>query len=145
MPPDIQAFVSPDVQAFAIGFPVALLQAIITLLILLGAVMVHGLLSPHKEVEQIREGNPAAAVAFGGVVLALALPLSRALSSSTTALETAIWGLAAAVVSLLIFRLIDMLLKGLPQRVAEGEVAAAALLVAAKIASGMVLAAAFSG
>ncbi|CAN5319694.1 DUF350 domain-containing protein [soil metagenome] len=135
----------PEMQAFANGFPVALLQALITLVILLAGVAVHGLLSPYKEVDHIREGNAAAAVSFGGVVLGLALPLSRSLTASTSAIETAIWGVAATVVTLLLFRVIDMLLKGLPQRVQEGEVSAAALVVAAKLAVALVLGAAFSG
>ena len=59
-------------------------------------------------------------------------------------IETAIWGLSVSVVVLLIFRLIDVLLRGLPQRVQEGEVSAAALLVAAKLAAALVVAAAFA-
>jgi putative membrane protein len=145
MHPDIQAFASPEIQAFANGFPVALLQAAVTLAILLAGVMVHALLTPHKDVGQIRAGNAAAAVSLGGVMLGLALPLSRSLSASTSVIETAIWGLAVGVLTLLIFRLIDMLLKGLPQRVQEGDVSAAALLVAAKLAAALVIAAAFSG
>ena len=40
------------------------------------------------------------------------------------------------------FRLTDFLLHGLPQRIQEGEVAAAALLVCAKVATAIILAAA---
>ena len=40
------------------------------------------------------------------------------------------------------FRIIDLLLTGLPQRIREGEIAAAALLVAAKLAVALILAAA---
>lgn len=145
MPPDLQAFASPEIQAFANGFPAALLQAAVTLVILMGAVMVHALLTPHKDVGQIRAGNAAAAISLGGVILGLALPLSRSLSASTSVIETAIWGLAISVVVLLIFRLIDILLRGLPQRVQEGEVSAAALLVAAKLGAALVVAAAFAG
>jgi putative membrane protein len=48
-------------------------------------------------------------------------------------------------VQLLIFRLTDMLLAGLPERIREGEMAAATLLVSAKLATAMILAAAFAG
>jgi putative membrane protein len=145
MPTDLNAFASPEVQAFANGFPVALLQMLVSLAILLGAVMVHSLLTPHKEVRLIREGNSAAAVSFAGVILGLALPLSRSLQASTSAIETIIWGLAISVVALLVFRVIDLMLRGLPQRVQEGDVAAAALLTTAKLAAALILAAAVSG
>jgi putative membrane protein len=145
MPTDIQAFASPEVQAFANGFPVALLQALASLAILLGAVVLHSLMGPHKEIARIRDGNPAAAASFGGVVLGLAIPLARSLQASTSLVETVIWALAATVVALLVFRLIDVLFRGLPQRMAEGDVAAGALLGAAKVASALIIAAAFSG
>lgn len=145
MPSDIQAFASPEVQAFADGFPVALLQAVVSLAILLGGVLVHSLLTPHKEVGPIREGNPAAAVSLGGLVLGLAIPLARSLQASTSVIETVIWGVAATALMLLIFRFCDLLLRGLPQRMQDGEVSAAVLLVAAKVSAALVVSAAFSG
>jgi len=54
-------------------------------------------------------------------------------------------GAAAVALQLLVFRLVDMLLRGLPQRIQEGEVAAAALLVGAKLATAVIIAAAVSG
>ena len=77
--------------------------------------------------------------------MALALPLALSLTASASALEILLWGIMTVAVQLLVFRLIDLLFSGLPQRVAEGEVSAAALLVSAKLASAMVLAAAVAG
>ena len=138
-------FASPEVQAFANGFPIALLHAVVTIVLLLLGALAHGLLSPYREVQHIREGNTAAALSFGGVLIGLALPLSRSLSASASVIETAIWGIAVTVVLLLFFRIVDMALKGLPQRVQEGEISAATLLVAAKLAVAIVVAAAVSG
>lgn len=145
MPPEVQAFASPEVQAFANGFPVALLQAAVTLGILLAGALVHAMLTPYKDVQHIREGNAAAAISLGGTLVGLAWPLARSLAASASVVETAIWGVAVTVVLLLCFRATDMLLKGLPQRVQDGEVSAAALLVAAKLAVSIILAAAVSG
>ena len=145
MPPELQAFASPEVQAFANGFPTALLHAAVSLVLLVAGAMVHAMLTPYKDVQHIREGNAAAAIAFGGVIVGLALALSRSLSASTSIAETAVWGLAVTVVLLLLFRLTDMLLKGLPQRVQDGEVSAAAFLTAAKLAIAIVLSAAVAG
>jgi putative membrane protein len=45
-------------------------------------------------------------------------------------------------VQLALFWVVDTVLQGLPQRIREGEIAAAALLVAAKLAVAAILAAA---
>jgi putative membrane protein len=135
----------PELQAFLAGFPVALLHAgLVLVLLFLGGVL-YALLTPYKEISQIREGNAAAAVAFGGVIVGLAVPLAAALMASNSIREIAIWGAATVVVQLLVFRITDLVLMGLPSRVQEGEVSAAVLLVAAKLAAALVLAAAVSG
>ncbi|MDR3508020.1 MAG: DUF350 domain-containing protein, partial [Caulobacteraceae bacterium] len=119
---------SPEIQAFATGFPTSLAHAGVSALLLLIGAAVYGLLSPFKEVARVREGEAASALVFGGVVISLAIPLALSLNASTSLLELGIWGAATVVVQLLAFRLIDFLLRGLPQRVAEGEVAAAVVL-----------------
>ncbi len=146
---DPQSFVpdlsSPEVQAFATGFPVTLLHAGVTIaLLVLGAVL-YVLLTPWKEIALIREGNAAAAVAFGGVLLGLSIPLAVSLAVSTSVRDIAIWGVATVLLQLLAFRVVDMLLTGLPQRIQDNEVSAAVLLVAAKLATALILAAALTG
>ncbi len=136
---------TPEVQAFAAGFPITLMHAGLTLLLLILGVVVYSLLTPHREVQLIREGNQAAAVSFGGMLLGLAIPLAAVLAASPSMLEIVLWGAAVMAVQLLAFRVIDMLLKGLPQRIQEGEVAAAALLAAAKLGAAIILAAAVAG
>jgi putative membrane protein len=135
---------SPILQAWATGFPVTLLHALVTLLILAAGAAVYALITPHKEIALVREGNAAAAVSFGGVLIGLAIPLAAALSASVSLLEVALWGGATVVVQLTIFRLADLALHDLPTRIARGEMAAAALLAAAKLGTAIVLAAAVS-
>jgi len=142
MPPDLQ---SPEIQAFATGFPITLMHIGVTMLILVLAAGVYILLTPHREITLIRAGNSAAALSLGGVLLGLSIPLATSLARSTSMLEIALWGAAAVALQLLVFRLVDMLLRGLPQRIQEGEVAAAALLVGAKLATAVIIAAAVSG
>ena len=139
MPPDLQ---SPEIQAFAIGFPITLLHAGVAVLILFLGAALYVLLTPHKEVALIRDGNAAAAISLGGVLVGLAAPLALSLNSSTSLVEIVIWGVSTVMVQLLVFRLVDLLLRGLPQRIQEGEVAAAALLVGAKLSTALILAAA---
>lgn len=142
MPSQLQ---SPEVQAFATGFPLTLLHASVTLVLLVLGTALYALLTPHKEITLIREGNAAAAVSLGGVMVGLAIPLSVSLTASTSVIEIVIWGAATIAVQLLVFRTTDMILKGLPERIHEGEISAAALLVGAKLATALVLAAAVAG
>ena len=55
---------SPEVQAFASGFPVTLAHAGITALLLFIGATLYALLTPYKEIALIREGNAAASVAL---------------------------------------------------------------------------------
>jgi putative membrane protein len=121
---------SPEVQAFASGFPLTLLHASLTLALLVIGATIYVLLTPHKEVRLIREGNTAAAIS---------------LAASTSLLEIAVWGVATIVTQLFVFRLADRVLTGLPRRIAAGETAAATLLAAAKLAVALILAAAVGG
>jgi putative membrane protein len=142
MPSQLQ---SPEIQAFATGFPITLLHAGVTLTMLVLGTVLYALLTPHKEITLIREGNSAAALSLGGVFVGLAIPLAVSLKASTSVVEILIWGVATIAVQLLVFRVTDMILKGLPERIHEGEVAAAALLVGAKLGVALILAAAVAG
>ena len=135
---------SPEIQAFAAGFPVFLAHAGVTVAILFAAVALYVLLTPHKEITLIREGNTAAAISLAGVLVGLAIPLAASLKASTNVIEIGLWGAVTVVVQLLVFRLVDLVLRGLPKRIQEGEISAAALLVGAKLATALVIAAARS-
>ena len=132
----------PEFQAFAAGFPVLLAHVFATLVMLVLGATLYVVLTPWKEIDLIRDGNSAAAVAFGGVLRGLAVPLAASLSASNSTVEIVIWGAATVIMQLLAFRVTDMVLAGLPERIREGEVSAAVLLVAAKLATALVLAAA---
>jgi putative membrane protein len=136
---------SPEIQAFAEGFPITVLHAGVTVLILFAAAALYVLLTPHKEITLIREGNTAAAVSMGGVLVGLAIPLAVSLQASTNLVEIALWGVATVVMQLLVFRLVDIVLRGLPRRIQEGEMSAAAMLVGAKLATAVIVGAAVAG
>jgi putative membrane protein len=133
---------SPEIQAFALGFPIFLLHAAASLALLALGCGAYALMSPHKEVQRIREDNAGAAVSFAGVVIGVAIPLAVSLATATSTLAIGLWGVPVLALALLAFRLIDLLLAGLPQRMRDGEVAAAAVLVAARLGVALILAAA---
>ncbi|WP_292051697.1 MULTISPECIES: DUF350 domain-containing protein [unclassified Brevundimonas] len=136
---------SPEVQAFANGFPVMMLHLLITLGLLVVASTVYALLTPWREVHLIRQGNVAAATGFGAVLISLAIPLAVSLSVSDSIRDIVIWGVATIVLQLLVFRVVDLLLTGLPQRIERGEVSAAIVLAGAKLATALVIAASLTG
>jgi putative membrane protein len=135
----------PEFDAWASGFPLTLLHVGVALVILAAGAALYAAVTPHREIQLIREGNAAAALSFGGVLVGIALPLAFALAASTSVLEIALWGATTIVVQLALFWVVDLMLRGLPQRIKQGEIAAAALLVGAKLAVAAILAAAVSG
>jgi putative membrane protein len=138
-------FVPPELQAFANGFPVALLHVLISLALFAAGLALHASLSPSKPIDQVRHGNGAAAVALGGAMLALALPLGVSMVVSGSLIELAVWGVAVTLVELLLLRLVDMILRGLPERIRDGDVSAAVLLLCARLATAILLACAVAG
>jgi putative membrane protein len=135
---------TPELEAWAMGFPITLLHAGVAVAMLVAGAALYSLLTPHREIQLIRDGNAAAALSFGGVLVGLAVPIAFALAASTSLLESALWGGTALILQLGMFWLVDVVLVGLPARIKEGEVAAAALLVAAKLAVAIILAAALA-
>ena len=144
--PDVTTVLeSAEVQAFATGFPTTLAHLAVTLALLGAGATLYILLTPWKEIALVRQGNAAAALALGGVLVGLAAPLAVSLSVSTSIKDILVWGVATVVLQLLVFRLVDLILHGLAQRIRDGEIAAAVVLVGAKLATAMILAAALSG
>jgi putative membrane protein len=136
---------SPELDAWASGFPVVLLHAGVTLAIFAAGAATYALFSPHREVQLVREGNAAASLSFGGVLVGLALPLAFALAASTSLLEVALWSVSIAIVQLFLFWLVDLMFRGSAQRVREGDLGAVGLLVGARLATAVLLAAAVAG
>lgn len=136
---------SPEVQAFANGFPVMMLHLLVTFGLLAMAATVYAFLTPWREIRLIRQGNAAAATGFAAVLVSLAIPLAVSLSVSTSIRDIVIWGVASVVVQLLVFRIVDLLLNGLPQRIERGEMSAAIVLAGAKIATSLVIASSLTG
>jgi putative membrane protein len=135
----------PALQAFAAGFPVFLLQGGVALLIWGAGVGLYVALTPHAEIKLIREGNAAAGVALGAVALGAAIPIAAALATSHSLIDLCVWGVSSLILQLLAFRLVDLVLRDLPNRIATGQMAAAITLAGVKLGAALVTAAALSG
>jgi putative membrane protein len=130
---------SAPVNAFVAGFPDFIVQLGVALGLFIASLIIYVLMTPHKELDLIRAGNSSAALAFGGVVVGLAIPLSSCLAHSFGVLDLTIWGIVTLLLQLLAFRFADIFLRQLPRRIAEGDVAAAVFLMSVKIGLGLIV------
>ncbi len=131
---------SAPINAFVAGFPDFIIQLGVAIGLFIASLIIYVLMTPHKELALIRAGNPSAALAFGGVVVGLAIPLGSCLEHALGLWDLLIWGIVTLLLQLLAFRFADMFLRGLPRRIAEGDVAAAVFLMSVKIGLALILA-----
>ncbi len=132
------------VTAFVAGFPDFMIQLGAALGLFIVSLILYVLMTPHKELALIRAGNPSAALAFGGVVVGLAIPLGACLEHAFGLMDLVIWGIVTLLIQLIAFRVTDIFLRGLPRRIAEGDVAAAIFLMSVKIGIALILSGAVS-
>lgn len=135
----------PSLESLANGFPYLILYLLLVTAIYVIGMFIYVKLTPHKEIELIRDGNMAAAISFSGLVIGLALPLSACLILKMGFADVLVWGSVSVLLQLFLFRLTDILIIGMPQRITDGEVPAATVLCAVKIAGSIVLAVAIAG
>lgn len=127
-------------NAFVAGFPDFIIQLGAAIGLFIISLIIYTLMTPHKELALIRAGNPSASLAYGGVIVGLAIPLGSCLEHSMGLFDLLIWGIVTLLIQLLAFRFTDIFLRGLPRRIAEGDVAAAVFLMSVKIALALILA-----
>jgi len=99
--------------------------------------LVYTRLTPQREFTLIRLNNNAAATALGGSLLGFALPLHSAITNAISLLDCVLWGLVALIIQVLTFVVLRLALKGLPERIARGEQAAANFVATTSITVGL--------
>jgi putative membrane protein len=132
-------------QSLRIGLPILLLHLGVAALVLGVGIVVYTLLTPHKELQLIRDGNQAAGISLGGALVGLAIPVSVTLATGVSVADIAIWGAGTLILQLLLFTLTDLVLRNLSKRIVDGEIATASLLAAIKIAGSLLLGASLVG
>lgn len=130
----------PILQSILNGAPVLALHLVTTFAILIGGMGLYMWITPYEDIRLVREGNSAAAVALGGAFLGLAIPLAGCLAGSVSALDILLWGLLTLVVQLICFKVVDLVLRGLPRRIEQGEMSAAIFLAFVKVSAGAIVA-----
>jgi len=128
------------IQSIVSGLPILALHLVTTFGMLIVGMGVYIWITPYEDIKLVREGNTAAAVALGGAFLGLAIPLAGSLAGSASTIDILLWGLITIVVQLVCFKVVDLVLVGLPKRIANGEMAAAIFLAFVKVAAGAIVA-----
>lgn len=98
----------------------------------------------HHEASLIKQGNSAAAISFGGALVGFSLPLASVIVHSLSIVEMAIWSGVALIVQIVVFKVVDLLIREVSRHIEEGNVAAGITLASASIAIGLINAACMS-
>lgn len=135
----------PSLESLANGFPYLIAYLLVVTAIYVIGLTVYVKLTPHKEIALIQDGNIAAAISFSGLVIGLALPLAACLVMKIGLIDVLIWGVVSTLLQLFLFRIADIIFAGMPQRITDGEIAAATVLTAFKLSGSIILAFAIAG
>tara|TARA_Y100000813_G_scaffold177399_1_gene143872 strand:+ start:90 stop:503 length:414 start_codon:yes stop_codon:yes gene_type:complete len=132
-------------ESFLSGFPVLMLHSSVTFVMLGIAMMIYVRITPYDDIKLIQDGNQAVAVSLAAALLGLAIPLAFCMATSVNVWDIVIWGGVTLFLQLLAYRLVDLLLRGLPQRIENGEIGAATFLASVKLSVAAINAAAVVG
>lgn len=130
-----------EIGAFVEAFPRFLIWTASAGAMLVVASTIYVLLTPWKELALVKGGNASAGLALAGAIAGLAIPIASTLASSVSLFDLLIWGVIALLLQLIVYRLVDVLLRDIPQRIEQDQAGAAIVLIAAKISSALILAA----
>ena len=132
------------IQSFLSGLPILLLHFSLTILMLGLGATIYVLVTPYHEIKLIKQGNSAAALSLSGALIGMGIPLSVAMAGSVNAFDILVYGTVSLVLQLAAYRFTDFVLKGIPERIENGEISAAITMVGIKISISLINAAAVS-
>jgi putative membrane protein len=131
-------------QSVMAGAPVLLLHVGIALAILILGTILYVWMTPWEDLKLVREGNTAAGVALGGIILGLGIPIAACIPGAINHWDILFWGVVILILQMITFKVLDLILSGLPERIKAGQVGAAVVLTASKLAVAAIVAAAVS-
>ena len=123
------------------GLPAFLVYFCEATVVVIAYLFIYTRITPYNEFDQIRNNNPAAAIALGLSLLGFSLPLISAIMHAANVWDCMIWSLIALIVQLVVFFMVRIPVPNLPQRIADGELAPAIWLGLASLAFGAINAA----
>ena len=118
-----------------------LIYLVLSLALLAAFTWLYDKVTPYDELTLIRNGNSAAAIAYSGAIIGLALPLASAVAHSVNPVDMIIWGIFALAVQVLVYFIVRRLLPQLNDHIPADHAGPAILLAAMSIGAGIVNAA----
>ncbi len=132
-------------DSLAQGFPWLIFYLLTVSVLYVGGIFVYVKLTPHREFELVGSGNMAAAIHLSALIVSLALPLAATLVHKISLFDVAIWGLFSLALQLFLFRVTDLVFRGMPQLIEQDVPGPAMVLAAFKLAGAIILAFAIAG
>lgn len=132
-------------DSLAQGFPLLVFYLTAVTFIFVVALYLYVKLTPHNEFELVSQGNMAAAIHLSSLIIALSLPLAACLIYKVSIVDVLMWGTLSVAMQLFLFRMTDLIFRGIPDLIARDVAAPALVLASIKIAGSIILAFAIAG
>jgi putative membrane protein len=116
------------------GLPALIGRFLVALALLFVGAFCYFKITPFNERKLIAENNVAAACVLVGTLIALAIPLTTTLATSSSFVDIIIWGLVALIIQLATVAAVSLFLHNMRKMVLEDNVAAALTLAGLQIA-----------
>lgn len=116
------------------GLPALIGRFLVALVLLFVGVFCYFKITPFNERKLIAENNVAAACVLVGTLIALAIPLTTTLATSSSFVDIIIWGLVALIIQLATVAAVSLFLHNVRKMVLEDNIAAAVTLAGLQIA-----------
>jgi putative membrane protein len=118
------------------GLPAFLVYFCTALVAVVAYLFVYTRVTPHDELQLIRDNVPAAAIALGLSLLGFVLPVVSAIAHSANVVDCLIWSLIALIVQIVVYYIVKIPVPNLSSRIAAGELAPAIWLGLSSLAAG---------
>lgn len=112
--------------------------------VLIVAVVLVTLVTPHKDFTLLRQGNVAAATALAGNLIGVALPLHSAITHSVSLVDALIWGAVACGIQVVAYLLANLVAGRISRQITDNVSAAGIFSAGVSIAVGLINAAAIT-
>ncbi|MCW1978434.1 DUF350 domain-containing protein [Xanthomonas campestris] len=112
--------------------------------VLIVAVVLVTLVTPHKDFTLLRQGNVAAATALAGNLIGVALPLHSAITHSVSLVDALIWGVVACGIQVVAYLLANLVAGRISLQITDNVAAAGIFSAGVSIAVGLINAAAIT-